>query len=587
MLPGPSFPTKPLFLHLCLLWLSACAGHQSSPASVALSLPGESIVPLDEGRKHWLSVGEHSGIQVFNGNAQAISRWQRTAEFLDSRLTSTEGKQRTLFASFDTGQNRVLLFSVSTPGFTLQQELISEPIAFPVEGLCLHKDQQDRLHLFLLSELYEAHQYLLQAQREGHWRLLPVRTLPTGPNTELCTTLDARETLITNENEEILWAYSTRPEAEIERQLIGFAAVLPHLESDLPGLHDETQTLQELVSTTFGPQTPLPELKPSAETSPMPQAGDAADDPAVWLHPENPAHSLILGTNKRQGLFVYDLQGQERQRLDVGRLNNVDVRYGVPWQGRIVDIAVASNRDLNALAVFAIDRRNAHVELVDNLPTRLDNIYGLCLYQDSDGKVFTFVNDEDGRFVQYAIDTSDTRWSAREVRSFHVSSQPEGCVADDANSRLYLGEEDAGIWTLGARAQDSTTLEIFARVGEQLHDDVEGLALVNNAGSQYLLASSQGNDSYVLFDTTPPYRPLGAFRIGMRLEEDSVIDGTSETDGLEVSRANLGGLYSEGILVVQDGRNVLPQQPQNFKLLPWSAVQALFPALHPTKNTGQ
>ena len=45
------------------------------------------------------------------------------------------------------------------------------------------------------------------------------------------------------------------------------------------------------------------------------------------------------------------------------------------------------------------------------------------------------------------------------------------------------------------------------------------------------------------------------------------IDGVSETDGLEATNANLGGNYSEGLWVVQDGRNVMPSETQNFKLV--------------------
>lgn len=643
---------KPLFtlatLALCvgLTTLSACAGHPPATPLSSVTLPGEIALPLDADGERWLSVGELSGIQVLDAAYRSLSHWDRTAEFLDSRTVTAEGYQRTLFASFDTAQNRVLLYSISAAETALQQEFVSETIPYPVEGLCLHKDPQSRLHLFLLSELYEAHQYLLipqgqnPDQNQRPWQLLPLRTLPTGPGTEFCATLDSDELLLTNEAGQTLWAYSTRPEAEVEREPVDLAAPFGHLgdgplgmastgeqvfvlTDDGPRLHrfqmqddelrrserslagadmgsaetihvaayDEEITLslydedkrhfvltREAGSPKRERPAPLPEVIPSAETSPMPQFGDAADDPALWINPQDPSQSLIIGTNKRQGLFVYDLQGRERQRLDVGRMNNVDVRYGARWQGRDVDIAVASNRDLNTLAAFAIDRTSGQVTLVDNLPTSLDNIYGLCMYQSPDSRLFVFANDEDGRFAQYRIETGDTGWRATEVRRFSVPSQPEGCVADDARARLYLGEEDVGIWTLGANPEDDTAMQVFARVGKELHDDVEGLALYIKGDHPYLLASSQGNDSYVLFDTAPPYQVLGAFRIGMNLDSGAMIDGASETDGLEIISSNLGGIYGAGLLIVQDGRNVLPQQPQNFKLVPWSAVETLFPS---------
>ena len=50
------------------------------------------------------------------------------------------------------------------------------------------------------------------------------------------------------------------------------------------------------------------------------------------------------------------------------------------------------------------------------------------------------------------------------------------------------------------------------------------------------------------------------------------IDGTSETDGLDVTSANLGGAYAQGMLVIQDGYKRLPDGPQNFKYVAWEAV---------------
>jgi 3-phytase len=51
----------------------------------------------------------------------------------------------------------------------------------------------------------------------------------------------------------------------------------------------------------------------TVESDPMPErvGDDAADDPAVWIHPTHPEMSLILGTNKKGGLAVYNLEGKE------------------------------------------------------------------------------------------------------------------------------------------------------------------------------------------------------------------------------------------------------------------------------------
>lgn len=94
-------------------------------------------------------------------------------------------------------------------------------------------------------------------------------------------------------------------------------------------------------------------------------------------------------------------------------------------------------------------------------------------------------------------------------------------------------------------------------VGGPVHDDIEGLALYQGTSGDYLVISSQGNDSYVVLDAQAPYAVRGAFRIGLNAERG--IDGASETDGLEVTSANLGGIWSRGMLVVQDGRKRMPE----------------------------
>jgi 3-phytase len=52
------------------------------------------------------------------------------------------------------------------------------------------------------------------------------------------------------------------------------------------------------------------------------------------------------------------------------------------------------------------------------------------------------------------------------------------------------------------------------------------------------------------------------------------IDGASETDGLAVTSIPLNKDYPQGLLVVQDGRNLLPNEKQNFKYVSWHEIQS-------------
>jgi 3-phytase len=51
------------------------------------------------------------------------------------------------------------------------------------------------------------------------------------------------------------------------------------------------------------------------QTEAVPSSGDAADDPAIWVHPRVPARSLVLGTDKKGGLHVFDLAGKRVQTI--------------------------------------------------------------------------------------------------------------------------------------------------------------------------------------------------------------------------------------------------------------------------------
>ncbi|SFM27219.1 phytase [Rugamonas rubra] len=314
---------------------------------------------------------------------------------------------------------------------------------------------------------------------------------------------------------------------------------------------------------------PLPIIEPRAQTEPMARPGDAADDPAIWLHPTDRSASRVLGTNKKQGLLVYDLQGKQLQLLEVGRLNNVDLRQNVQIDQQRYDLAVATQRDDNTLVLFNIDA-NGDVNEAARFPTGLDKIYGICSYQPAAGGLEVFINDKDGTFLQYRIGRQDGRFASTLLRKFKVASQPEGCVADDRNARLYLGEEKRGVWVTSADAAKPDALAMALPVGPHLTADVEGMALYHGAKADYLVVSSQGSNSYVVLDARPPYKVRGGFRIGFNLAAG--IDGTSETDGLDVTSANLGGAYAKGMLVVQDGYKRLPDGAQNFKYVAWEDV---------------
>jgi 3-phytase len=323
------------------------------------------------------------------------------------------------------------------------------------------------------------------------------------------------------------------------------------------------------------PYTPAPTVQAYAETDPVPGYGDAADDPAIWVNRENPAETLIIGTDKKRGLNVYRLDGSLRQSLPIGRMNNVDLREGFKLDGRSVTIVAASDRDRNAIGLFAFTPEQPDlVDVADGvIATGLNEIYGLCMYRSRiSGQFYVFVNDKDGRYQQHELlaNPAGDRVTTRILREFRTAGQPEGCVADDELGWLYVGEEAAGFYRVGAAPEAPADLILVDRVGTgRLVADVEGIAIYRQAGGDgYLVVSSQGDDAFAVYRRPPPNEYVGRFRIG-----DGQVDGVSSTDGLEVTSESLPPPYEQGLLVVQDGSNTAPRAPQNFKLVPWSEVQ--------------
>jgi 3-phytase len=71
-------------------------------------------------------------------------------------------------------------------------------------------------------------------------------------------------------------------------------------------------------------------VRARVETRPVPHAGDAADDVAIWVNRRWPGRSGIIGMDKKGGIAVYDLDGHLVQFRADGELNNVDLRRNFP-----------------------------------------------------------------------------------------------------------------------------------------------------------------------------------------------------------------------------------------------------------------
>lgn len=311
-------------------------------------------------------------------------------------------------------------------------------------------------------------------------------------------------------------------------------------------------------------------VQAKAETTPVGTADDAADDPAIWRHPTDPSKSLVVGTDKRAGIHVYDMKGRAVGFTPSPRLNNVDLRASVVVNGKPAVLVVASDRrdEANAAAaLFTLDTAARKLVPLATLSVGPGEAYGMCLWQrKSYGQVYAFLVLKDGRIDQVAINLAGATPSGKVVRSMKLATQSEGCVVDDRTGFLYVAEEDVGLWRFDARPDSSTKPQRLARAdGKRLVADAEGLAIApSGKRGGYLIASSQGDYAYSVYRLIDG-RYLGRFRI-----TDGVVDGVQETDGLELVLGDFGSDYPDGLLVVQDGDN--NPETQNFKYLSWADV---------------
>ncbi|MEU4264274.1 phytase [Streptomyces sp. NPDC025273] len=296
-----------------------------------------------------------------------------------------------------------------------------------------------------------------------------------------------------------------------------------------------------------------------------------------------------------------------------GRFNNVDLVTGLRTPAGRADVAVVSDRGNDRLRVYRVDPSRPGQPLKDVTDPAAGPVfsadqaeindqrtaYGLAAWQDPrTGRSYALVsrrNTTDLALLELRPTASGTV-GYEKVRTLSLPSsfrlpngtpwtpcgepgelpQVEGMVVDPANGTLYAGQEDVGIWRIPAGLDGRPVLVDKVREygvpgtydpeteecapgtdpgfgGKRLAADVEGLTLFREPdGDGYLMASSQGDDTFALYDreVSEDNEYEGGFRITAASGD---LDGSEECDGAAVLNEPLGDRYPDGLLVVQDG----------------------------------
>ncbi|RYE19744.1 MAG: phytase, partial [Sphingobacteriaceae bacterium] len=149
--------------------------------------------------------------------------------------------------------------------------------------------------------------------------------------------------------------------------------------------------------------TSLAEVKPTIITEPV---QFDSDDPAIWINPQNPAKSLIIGTDKNEqgALYVFDLDGkiiQNKVVRNLKRPNNVDLIYGLMLHGKPTDIAVTTERMTHKLRMFSlpdmkpVDNGGLEVFSGETGPEYRD-LMGIAIYTAKNGNKYAVVGRKNG-----------------------------------------------------------------------------------------------------------------------------------------------------------------------------------------------
>jgi 3-phytase len=321
---------------------------------------------------------------------------------------------------------------------------------------------------------------------------------------------------------------------------------------------------------------------------------DDPDDPAIWVHPTDPARSLVIGTVKTAApagaIVVFDIEGRICQVISgIDRPNNVDVEYGVQLGGARVDIVVATERLARQLRSFRVDPDAGRLVDLGGTPILQGESgeagapMGIGLYRRGrDGAIFAIVapktGPRHGYLWQYRLSgDGQGRLAAAFVRRFgrfsatdvRAENEIEAVVVDDALGYVYYADEADGIhkWHADPDAPGAAgELSHFARAG--FRGDREGLAIYALPdGTGYIVCTDQlAGDSE--FHVYPREGVPGAPHEHSR--EIAVFRGRADsTDGIEISSSPLGPRLPHGAMIAMNSG------PRNFLVFSWQDVAAV------------
>jgi len=299
------------------------------------------------------------------------------------------------------------------------------------------------------------------------------------------------------------------------------------------------------------------EIQPAVETEPVAQD---VDDPSIWIHPKDPARSLIVATVKRPrpdgALAVYTLDGKLVETVgNLDRPNNVDI---------LGDICVATERLQRRLLVYRVSEEKPHLRPIGAVPVfegeqgETGAPMGIALYQRKrDKALFAIVSRKtgpaDGYLWQYQLQIRGNRVDGRKVRAFGAFSgqgEIEAVAVDPERELIYYADEDCCVLAYPADPDHPQAARPTARFAEQgFAGNREGIAV---AGPYVIVTDQLDPRSEYHVYRRSDWQPVAVWR------------GTAQsTDGIDAVARPMGPRFPRGFLVAMNNA------AHNFHLYAW------------------
>ncbi|MFN8376832.1 MAG: phytase [Anaerolineae bacterium] len=312
----------------------------------------------------------------------------------------------------------------------------------------------------------------------------------------------------------------------------------------------------------------VPTIPAVLETESVP--GSGATVPVIWIHPNDPALSLVIASDDNAGIAVYDLNGNMLQFVaEPTGISGLDLRYNFLINGQPTAILSAVFKDMSQFAIYSIDAASRTLQRLQvfDAPTALRNT---CLYRSPvSGDYFVFVSSEDGDFGQYLLSSDNGTLNITLMRAFSLDTSIGECVADDEFGNLFVAEEPVAIWRYSAEPDADSSRTLVDAVDEA-NREFEGLALYYAAnGGGYLLASTLSG--FNIYE-----RSSGTYLASFQIPRTDAADAVEDPNGIDVVNFPLNDTFAEGLFVTADEINTEPDVDNNFKFVAWSAVASQF-----------